>query len=85
MGFKPDYLGGWRWEDGGTTAVPYTWSDSRTSIQYRGWSHMLPDDYTIPPAKGWVCPLCGRANAPWVVTCPCYESGTIKHTNTKSI
>ena len=20
---------------------------------------------------GWVCPLCGRANAPWLGQCPC--------------
>ena len=20
---------------------------------------------------GWMCPRCGRANAPWVQTCPC--------------
>lgn len=22
---------------------------------------------------GWRCPSCGRINAPWVATCPCYE------------
>lgn len=32
--------------------------------------------YTInmgePPKQyGWVCPLCGRANAPWLNQCPC--------------
>ena len=32
--------------------------------------------YTInmgEPQKqyGWVCPLCGRANAPWLNQCPC--------------
>ena len=83
MGFKPDYLGGWRWEDGGTTAVPYTWSDSRTPIQYKGWSHIPPDAYTTPAARGWECPKCGRVNAPWIATCPCYGDKVIKHTNTK--
>ena len=22
---------------------------------------------------GWVCPLCGRANAPWVEQCKCID------------
>ena len=21
--------------------------------------------------KGWICPVCGRGNAPWSATCPC--------------
>lgn len=21
--------------------------------------------------KGWVCPKCGRVNAPWITSCPC--------------
>lgn len=29
--------------------------------------------YTINPPRqyGWICPLCGRANAPWLNQCPC--------------
>lgn len=25
---------------------------------------------------GWVCPLCGRANAPWLSQCPCQPKKT---------
>ena len=25
---------------------------------------------------GWVCPLCGRANAPWISQCPCQPTVT---------
>ena len=21
--------------------------------------------------QGWVCPICGNVNAPWVASCPC--------------
>ena len=81
MGFKPDYLGGWRWEDENTTAKPsYTWNDSTTPVPPKnvGWSHTLPDSYTIPAAAGWECPKCGRVNAPWLATCPCFmEHGPV--------
>jgi len=29
------------------------------------------DQYPSPPPQGWVCPICHRVNAPWVVQCPC--------------
>lgn len=34
--------------------------------------------YTINPPRqyGWVCPLCGRANAPWLSQCPCQPKKT---------
>lgn len=30
---------------------------------------------------GWVCPKCGRANAPWVSFCPCNQNWDITWTN----
>ena len=38
----------------------------------------------LPPQQGWICPKCGRVNAPWLPTCDCVRSqtsGTIR-TNT---
>ena len=32
---------------------------------------------------GWVCPLCGRANAPWISQCNCSASPFVK-VNTSS-
>ena len=26
--------------------------------------------------KGWICPKCGRVNAPWLPTCGCVSSQT---------
>lgn len=28
------------------------------------------DDWR-PAPKGWICPCCGRVNAPWVAHCDC--------------
>ena len=25
----------------------------------------------LPPQQGWICPKCGRVNAPWLPTCGC--------------
>ena len=33
--------------------------------------------YTIPPyhgERGWLCPRCGRVNAPWVRQCDCSDN-----------
>lgn len=77
MGFNFSYRDGWTWTDEQTTATPNT-----------GWSHTLP--YTAPVQKGWVCPLCGRANAPWLAQCNCVPQevkityATESHTTTAS-
>lgn len=31
--------------------------------------------------EGWVCPICGRVNAPWVPECPCKGKQTTKGIN----
>ena len=28
-------------------------------------------------SEGWICPICGRALAPWVSECPCYLTKTV--------
>ena len=30
----------------------------------------------LPPQQGWICPKCGRVNAPWMPTCDCVSSQT---------
>jgi len=29
---------------------------------------------------GWVCPRCGRVNAPWAQMCPCVPAATVQFT-----
>ncbi len=29
-------------------------------------------EYTMSPQQGWVCPLCGKVNAPWSPSCDCH-------------
>ena len=30
----------------------------------------------LPPQQEWICPKCGRVNAPWMPTCGCVSSQT---------
>ena len=30
----------------------------------------------LPPQQGWICPKCGRVNAPWKSGCDCTSSQT---------
>lgn len=30
----------------------------------------------LPPQRGWICPKCGRVNAPWKPSCDCVSTQT---------
>lgn len=32
---------------------------------------MSINDFNFAPRRGWVCPLCGAAHNPIMMTCPC--------------
>lgn len=44
----------------------------------------LPLPQAFGQQRGWICPLCGRALAPWVSMCPCTSSEISYGTDTDS-
>ena len=44
----------------------------------------LPLPQAFGQQRGWICPICGRALAPWVSMCPCTSSKNSYGTDTDS-
>jgi len=59
--------------------MQYQWTGDpylNQGIWYRPWPQ-------LPAGLGWICPACGKGNAPWVQQCPCegQQKFTITWTN----
>ena len=74
MGFKSDGIR-WKWNDTYTTT---TTTGDPIEIKAPEWK--IGDkieinspiwEYKPVTPQGWICPRCGRANAPWVSQCGC--------------
>ena len=54
--------------------VPYEDSSTTAWPSHKAPAHPSVDTYG---QQGWICPRCGRVNAPWVMTCPCKSNAYI--------
>lgn len=55
-----------------TCCCTYGTHDPRCCMN-RGHHAFVPHTENPIPSSGWTCPSCGRGNAPWIATCPCYR------------
>lgn len=76
----------WIWDDQSTASYP-DWYEPVTTAKdtikesdleeiVKQFKESKLTVEAAPPIKppmqyGWICPKCGRANAPWSATCPC--------------
>ena len=80
MGFKSDGIR-WKWNDTYTTTT--TTTGEPVEIKAPEWKTgdkvEINSPITVEPINyGWVCPRCGRVNAPWVSQCNCTGSPFVK-------
>jgi len=85
MGFKSNGVR-WTWSDTTTTGEPPQYTTTTTMgdpVEIKAPEWKIEDKIeinspikveTIEEPKGWICPRCGRVNAPWVASCSCNGS-----------
>ena len=78
--FKYTYDGKWIWDEEESTANgSYTTTfTTGEPIEIKAPNWKTGDKIEInssinaaPASYGWICPRCGRVNAPWVASCQC--------------